>query len=68
MGGVFKSPKVPTPLAPPPAVDQAKAILSGIQYAETQRKLRASTGRKSTFLTAGSTQTTPVGGNVLLGQ
>ena len=64
------APKVPKPIKPPAAstMDPAKAILTGIQYAETERKLRAGAGRKSTFLTGGNTITTPVGGNTLLGQ
>jgi hypothetical protein len=42
----------PKPGKPPPPVDETKAILNAIAYANTQKKLRSSQGRKSTFLTS----------------
>jgi hypothetical protein len=55
------APSVPKPIKPPTQTDPSRAILSGLAYADMEKKLRASTGRKSTFLTQGSN-------NTLLGQ
>ena len=44
------APKAPEPIKPPAAADTTKAMLEGYRYAETQRKIRASSGRQSTFL------------------
>lgn len=40
---------------PPPApVDNTAAMLAGLRYAETQRRIRESRGRRAAFLTADS--------------
>lgn len=46
MGGPSKPPKL---LKLPPAADPTKAMLAAMKYAETEKKIRESTGRKSTF-------------------
>jgi len=56
------TPTAPRPVSAPPPADPTKAMLNAIAYAETEKKLRASSGRKSTFLTA------PSGSHTLLGQ
>ena len=45
----------PKPKAAPAPVDATKAMLDAMSYAETQRKIRQSTGRKGTFLTSPQT-------------
>lgn len=57
------SPKVPDPIRPPPAPDKTKAQLNALAYAETQRRLLASSGRKSLILTRNQ----PPAANSLLG-
>jgi len=57
------SPSVPSPLKPPPPADTTKAMLDAFQYADTQKKIRASTGWQSMFLNQ-----TPTAGKTLLGQ
>jgi len=50
----------PSPLKPPAPADLAKAQINALAYAALQKKLRQSTGRKASFITAG--------GSSLLGQ
>ncbi len=50
MGG----PNIPTPKAPAPA-DTTKAMIAALNFNETNKKLRRSQGRQSTFLTGGTT-------------
>ena len=60
------APNINVPKAPAP-VDTTKAQIAALNYTETQRKMRQSQGRKSTFLTAGTnTQARPL--NTMLGQ
>lgn len=63
MGGPAASPQKPT-AAPPPA-DTTKAMLDAFRFAETEKKLRASSGRKSMFLQPN--QTFSPNGKTLLG-
>lgn len=49
---------------PPPRPDLVKAQLQALNFAQTERKLRAGSGRRSTFLTRGQ----GIGGNTALGQ
>lgn len=45
------SPKPPAPAKLPKPVDQTAVMLNALQFSETEKKLRASSGRKSTLLT-----------------
>ena len=60
------SPNIASPKAPAP-VDTTKAMIAALNFNETSRKMRKSSGRQSTFLTAGA----GMGGqpmNTMLGQ
>ena len=52
------APTVQRPIKPPAPPDVAKAQLNALAYADTERKLRRSTGRAGSFLTGA-----PVTGN-----
>lgn len=58
------APSVPNPIKPPAPADTTKAMINAMLYADTEKQLRASSGRKSTFLTDPG----QVGGKTLLGQ
>lgn len=47
------APKPPRPVRPPKPADTAKAELNALAYADMEKRLRRSTGRKSMFHTAG---------------
>jgi len=47
------APSIPRPLAAPKPADTTRAQLSALAFAETQRRLRQSQGRKSQFVTTG---------------
>ena len=51
------APKIPDPIKPPAPADNTKAMLNALAYADTEKKLRASSGRKSTFLSVGNSNT-----------
>lgn len=59
------APKVPKPTKPPPPPDETKAQLKALAFAETERRLRQGSGRRSTFLTGGGGNAP--GGKPLLG-
>ena len=44
----------PPVAAPPPPPDQTASMLAGLRYAETQRRIRESRGRRAAMLTADS--------------
>ena len=48
------SPSVPDPVKAPPPPDLVKAQLNALAFAETQRRIHASTGRAGSFLTGTS--------------
>lgn len=39
------------PSAPPQSADTTKAMMNALAYAETEKKIRASSGRKGSFMT-----------------
>jgi hypothetical protein len=47
------APQIPTPTPPPSSArpDRARAQMRALAFAETERRLRQSSGRRSTFLT-----------------
>lgn len=50
--GMFQSPNIPRPVAPPPPPDTTGAMLRELAKAQTDQQLRAGRGRKNAFLTA----------------
>jgi len=62
MGQMFNPARPPTPIAAPKPIDEGKAKLDAFRFADTERKLRSSTGRRSTFLTAPQVFTNPTTG------
>ncbi len=58
------APDIPRPKPPPPRPDVVKSQLQALSFAQTERRLRKSSGRRSTFLTRGQGG----GGNTVLGQ
>lgn len=57
------APKPPRPVRPPSPTDTSKAQMNALAFAETERKIRRGSGRRSMFLTGDSG-----GGKSLLGQ
>lgn len=57
-------PRPPRPLKPPQAPDVTKAQINALAYAETERRLRRTSGRAGSFLTSrsvgGDTQSKPL--------
>lgn len=51
MGGIFKGPNVPDVIKPPRPPDEEKARLDALAYAETQRRLKRTSGRQGSILT-----------------
>lgn len=50
---IMGAPSLPKPLKPPKRADALKAQLEAIRFADTERRLMASSGRRGQFLTLG---------------
>lgn len=50
IASLLSGPKVPKPIAPPAPTDPVEAIMKGLAYADMQRKLAESKGRRGAIL------------------
>jgi len=48
------APALPRPIKPPKRADTLKAQLEALQFADIEKRLRASSGRRAQFLTLGN--------------